>query len=71
VKAEYKGKIRKVNREDHLVELKIRMAGAVPAMKTSESKQTDGHMTVTFKPLVADEFKIGQTLYITLSTEEP
>ena len=72
VRARLQGRINEMaRRPDGWVALMLDISGAlVEGHKGEESKPVRVEATVVVKSLIADQLRFGQTLYVTISTEE-
>ena len=76
MKAKMKGFIKSMERATHeregeLVHITLRMEGETDHPKArQEARRVTAGLDFLVKPIVADDLKFGQTLYVTVSDEE-
>jgi hypothetical protein len=67
------GVAEEINRKSSDTSIRLGAFGArvVEGHRGPDSQRVELTMALTLKTLVSDELKIGETLYITISTERP
>jgi hypothetical protein len=73
MKAMMRGKIEKMSRDERgeTVTIMVDVTGSVEKERSPAAKPCGAEITLRLKPVVADELRFGQVLYVTVSDVPP